>query len=78
MLSNPKTRRAVVETALLVGLAVLIAVVLRAFVAQAFRMREWCNPFETYQAFGEERWKKRTAEIMATHNVPWPESQAKH
>jgi ketosteroid isomerase-like protein len=44
----------------------------------AFRMREWCNPFETYQAFGEERWKKRTAEIMATHNVPWPDSQAKH
>ena len=44
----------------------------------AFRMREWCNPFETYQAFGEERWKQRTAEIMATHNVPWPESQEKH
>jgi signal peptidase I len=38
LLANPKTRRAVVETALLVGLAVLIAVVLRAFVAQAFRI----------------------------------------
>ena len=38
MLANPKTRRAVIETALLVGLAVLIAVVLRAFVAQAFRI----------------------------------------
>ena len=38
MAANPKTRRAVVETALLVGLAVLIAVVLRAFVAQAFRI----------------------------------------
>jgi signal peptidase I len=33
-----KTRRAVIETVLLVGLAVIIAVVLRAFVAQAFRI----------------------------------------
>ena len=35
---NAKTRRAVIETALLVGLAILIAVLLRAFVAQAFRI----------------------------------------
>jgi signal peptidase I len=35
---NEKTRRAVVETVLLVGLAVVIAIVLRAFVAQAFRI----------------------------------------
>ena len=33
-----KSRRAVLETALLVGLAVVIAVLLRAFVAQAFRI----------------------------------------
>jgi signal peptidase I len=33
-----KTKRAVVETVLLVGLAVIIAIVLRAFVAQAFRI----------------------------------------
>ena len=35
---TPRTRRAVVETALLVGLAVIIAILLRAFVAQAFRI----------------------------------------
>ncbi|MEA3056828.1 MAG: signal peptidase [Actinomycetota bacterium] len=35
---NDRTRRAVVETVLLVGLAVIIAIVLRAFVAQAFRI----------------------------------------
>jgi signal peptidase I len=35
---NARTRRAVVETVLLVGLAVVIAVLLRAFVAQAFRI----------------------------------------
>ena len=35
---NDKTKRAVVETVLLVGLAVIIAIVLRAFVAQAFRI----------------------------------------
>jgi signal peptidase I len=35
---NDKTRRAVVETVLLVGLAIIIAIVLRAFVAQAFRI----------------------------------------
>jgi signal peptidase I len=33
-----KNRRAVIETVLLVGLAVVIAVLLRAFVAQAFRI----------------------------------------
>jgi signal peptidase I len=33
-----KTRRAVVETVLLVGMAIVIAVFLRAFVAQAFRI----------------------------------------
>jgi len=33
-----RTRRAVVETALLVGLAIVIAIFLRAFVAQAFRI----------------------------------------
>jgi signal peptidase I len=35
---NERTRRAVIETALLVGLAIVIAVFLRAFVAQAFRI----------------------------------------
>jgi signal peptidase I len=35
---NERTRRAVVETALLVGLAIVIAVLLRTFVAQAFRI----------------------------------------
>ena len=35
---NDRTKRAVVETVLLVGLAVIIAIVLRAFVAQAFRI----------------------------------------
>ena len=38
VLASPKARRAVIETVLLVGLAVLIAIVLRAFVAQAFRI----------------------------------------
>jgi signal peptidase I len=38
VLASPKTRRAVVETVLLVGLAVVIAVVVRAFIAQAFRI----------------------------------------
>jgi signal peptidase I len=36
--ADDKRRRAVIETVLLVGLAVIIAVVLRAFVAQAFRI----------------------------------------
>jgi ketosteroid isomerase-like protein len=44
---------------------------------QAFRMREYCNPFQTYKAFGKERWERATDEIMARHNKPWPASQAK-
>jgi signal peptidase I len=35
---TPKTRRAVIETALLIGLAIVLAVLLRTFVAQAFRI----------------------------------------
>lgn len=42
---------------------------------QAFRMREYCNPFQTYQAFGRERWDERIARIMREHNAPWPASQ---
>ena len=42
---------------------------------KAFRMREYCNPFQTYKAFGKELWEKRINEIMTTHNVPWPASQ---
>ena len=38
-------------------------------------MREYCNPFQTYAAFGKERWERAVAEIMAKHNKPWPESQ---
>lgn len=41
----------------------------------AFRMREYCNPFQTYKAYGKARWEKAVAEIMAT-NAPWPASQA--
>jgi ketosteroid isomerase-like protein len=44
---------------------------------QAFRMREYCNPFQTYKAFGRERWEQVTNEIMATYNEPWPDSQPK-
>ena len=43
---------------------------------KAFRMREYCNPFQTYKAFGQERWDKRIGEIMKAHNVAWPKSQA--
>jgi ketosteroid isomerase-like protein len=43
---------------------------------QAFRMREYCNPFQTYQAFGKARWEAATNEIMARYNRPWPASQA--
>jgi ketosteroid isomerase-like protein len=43
---------------------------------KAFRMREYCNPFQTYKAFGKERWDARLNEIMRTHNVAWPKSQA--
>ena len=43
---------------------------------KAFRMREYCNPFQTYKAFGKERWEMRLNDIMGTHNVAWPKSQA--
>lgn len=43
---------------------------------QAFRMREYCNPFQTYKAFGRDRWNERIDRIMAEHNVSWPASQA--
>ncbi|HEY6881636.1 MAG TPA: nuclear transport factor 2 family protein [Polyangiales bacterium] len=42
---------------------------------QTFRMREYCNPFQTYQAFGKERWEQAVDEIMARYNKPWPASQ---
>lgn len=42
---------------------------------QAFRMREYCNPFQTYRAFGKERWEERVAAIMADSNIGWPKSQ---
>ena len=38
-------------------------------------MREYCNPFQTYKAFGRERWDQRIDEIMTKHNVAWPASQ---
>jgi ketosteroid isomerase-like protein len=41
----------------------------------AFRMREYCNPFQTYKAFGKAHWERETAAIMAKHNKPWPASQ---
>jgi ketosteroid isomerase-like protein len=43
---------------------------------KAFRMREFCNPFQTYKAFGKERWETRISEIMTKYNAPWPKSQA--
>ncbi len=43
---------------------------------QAFRMREYCNPFQTYHAFGKDRWEAAVDEIMREHNVAWPASQA--
>jgi len=43
---------------------------------QAFRMREYCNPFQTYKAFGKQRWERAVDEIMAKYNKPWPASQA--
>jgi ketosteroid isomerase-like protein len=43
---------------------------------KAFRMREYCNPFQTYKGFGKERWESRIAAIMKEHNAPWPASQA--
>jgi len=42
---------------------------------QAFRMREYCNPFQTYKAFGKERWERAIDEIVAKYNKPWPASQ---
>ena len=42
---------------------------------QAFRMREYVNPFQTYKSFGKERWERVVAEIAAKHNRPWPASQ---
>lgn len=42
---------------------------------RAFRMREYCNPFQTYQAFGKAHWEASVDEIMR-HNAPWPASQA--
>ena len=42
---------------------------------QAFRMREYVNPFQTYKAFGKERWEKVIGEITAKYNKPWPASQ---
>ena len=43
---------------------------------KALRMREYCNPFQTYKAFGKERWEARIAEIMKASNVEWPATQA--
>jgi len=42
---------------------------------RAFRMREYCNPFQTYKAFGRSAWDARIASIMKTHNRAWPASQ---
>lgn len=43
---------------------------------RAFRMREYCNPFQTYAAFGKARWEAAVDAIMRDHNAPWPASQA--
>ena len=43
---------------------------------RAFRMREYCNPFQTYKAYGKARWEAAVDEIMREHNAPWPASQA--
>jgi hypothetical protein len=42
---------------------------------QAFRMREYVNPFQTYKSFGKERWERVIGEIAAKQNRPWPASQ---
>ena len=42
---------------------------------KAFRMREYCNPFQTFKAFGRDAWDDRINAIMAEHNVAWPDSQ---
>jgi ketosteroid isomerase-like protein len=44
---------------------------------QAFRMREYCNPFQTYAAFGRDHWETQTADIMRRFNAPWPASQTR-
>jgi ketosteroid isomerase-like protein len=41
----------------------------------SFRMREYCNPFQTYKAFGKARWEAAVSEIMQKYNRPWPASQ---
>jgi ketosteroid isomerase-like protein len=41
---------------------------------QAFRMREYVNPFQTYKAFGKERWERTISELVK-YNKPWPASQ---
>jgi ketosteroid isomerase-like protein len=43
----------------------------------AFRMREYCNPFQTYKAFGKQRWEQATSQIMRKFNRAWPESQVR-
>ena len=42
---------------------------------RAFRMREYCNPFQTFKAFGRDAWDERINAIMAEHNTAWPDSQ---
>jgi ketosteroid isomerase-like protein len=42
---------------------------------RAFRMREYCNPFQTYNAFGRAHWETSTEAIMRL-NAPWPASQS--
>lgn len=42
---------------------------------RAFRMREYCSPFQTYAAFGEADWERATGDIMRRCNAPWPASQ---
>jgi len=44
---------------------------------RAFRMREYCSPFQTYKAFGKVKWEAAVDEIMARYNAPWPASQAR-
>jgi len=42
---------------------------------QAFRMREYVNPFQTYKSFGKEHWERSLGQIAAKYNKPWPASQ---
>lgn len=42
---------------------------------QAYRMREFCNPFQTYKAFGKAKWETAIDEIMTLYNKPWPAGQ---